>query len=60
MKRQRNALWISVLEPLQSSTHDVDPVAVFPPEVFSGGLVDTSDVTLETLLRTVVMGHRLI
>lgn len=31
-----------------------------PPEVYSGGLVDTSDETLETLLRTVVTGHRLI
>lgn len=34
--------------------------SVPPPEVFGGGLVDTSDETLETLLRTVVMGHRLI
>lgn len=44
----------------RARTRDVDTTSVVLPEVCSGGLVDTSDETLETLLRTVVTGHRLI
>lgn len=45
--------------PRVSQTH-VNTHSRVPPKVSSGGLVDTSDETVETLLKTVVTGHRLI